>query len=184
MAAPCDDLVEAYLDSNENGQRDANEPIVDYNENASHTTQNGIYNGFLCLVEGDGCTKEGVTVRDDLILVMGNRNIYTDSITNLLDGQPENIILGAGQTTTFTIELKDIKGNGLPAGSTIDIDTADADNVTITHNLPSGGVDGTVNPTTVVVRLRADPVLAPTGLFTIEVTNSGSTTSYTTTINQ
>jgi hypothetical protein len=42
------DLSEAWLDVNENRVRDANEPFVDFNNNANYDAGDGKFNGVSC----------------------------------------------------------------------------------------------------------------------------------------
>ncbi|HEX7762523.1 MAG TPA: hypothetical protein VF433_02780, partial [Cellvibrio sp.] len=103
---PCDDLGEAYLDANEDGEYNAGEKIVDFNINGRHDTENGIYNGVLCAVEGEGCTKSPVNIRQDIILSMSSERPMTQN--GRLLGQPEFIEMGANETTSFNVTLADI----------------------------------------------------------------------------
>src|SRR5690606_38046230 len=70
--APCDDLGEAYVDKNENGVHDEGEEFVDLNRDKTYTTENGEYNGVLCATPGQGCSKQAVNIRQDLVLVMSS----------------------------------------------------------------------------------------------------------------
>ena len=165
---PCDDLGEAYLDANEDGEYNAGEKIVDFNINGRHDTENGIYNGVLCAVEGEGCTKSPVNIRQDIILSMSSERPMTQN--GRLLGQPEFIEMGANETTSFNVTLADINGNAMPIGTTVSLNTSTASDVTINQSM-SGAVPSTLNPTTFTVTLKASETKRPTGSFNIVITS-------------
>lgn len=182
-ADPCDDLVEAYLDKNENGVWDVTEDYIDLNvpPNGTHDTENGIYDGVLCPTEGAGCTKNSVTIRDDIVIVMSADTPMTSG--GLLIGQESNVNLALGQTYFFTVTLMDINGNSMPFGTKISLNTTGASNVQISQNFPSTGVANTTGITTFTVTLKASDSSAASGNFDIRVEAPDLTSSYTTRIN-
>lgn len=177
----CDDLPEAYLDKNENGVRDSGEEYVDYNLNGSHTPANGIYNGVLCATEGSGCTKTGVTVRDDIVITMSGDIPAT--LGGLLLGQPANVTLGAGQTTSFVVTLQDENGNAMPQGTKIAINSANASNVTVNQNFPSSGVPNSTGISYFTVTMKAADDKVPSGSFDIQIQAPKLTTTFSTSLN-
>jgi hypothetical protein len=178
---PCDDLAEAYVDKNENGVRDEGEEAIDFNQNGKYDTENGIYNGVLCKTEGEGCTKEAVTIREDIVLVMSSDYPYTDT-SGLLPGQPSEVTLGVDESYSFVVSLADINGNAMPAGTTISLITNSASDVTVTHNMPSSGVANTTQPTRFSVTLKGSKTALPSGNFAIAVKSPYLETTYTTSI--
>jgi hypothetical protein len=173
----CDDLGEAYLDSNHNNVRDTDEIFEDYNGNKSFDTANGIYNGVLCktTTDGSGCTKTGVTIRDDAVIVMSSK--YPLLSGNRLISQPGNVAVGLGQTVTLDLALADKLGNSMPAGTTISI-TSETNNFTISHNFPSSGVISTeTGPTPFTITLKGDATAPASGSFIINITTGDVTTS-------
>lgn len=172
---PCDDLGEAYLDQNENGEIDTGanaEDYVDFNINGSHNVENGIYNGVLCIAEGQSCTKQPVTIRQDIVLSMSSEKPMTQN--GRLLGQPESIELGANETSLFTVTLADINGNAMPVGTTVSLSTSTASDVTINQSM-NGGVANTLNPTPFTVTLKASETKRPSGSFNIIVTSPKGT---------
>ncbi|MDO8341603.1 MAG: hypothetical protein Q7T48_00225 [Cellvibrio sp.] len=168
---PCDDLGEAYLDENENGEFDTGagaEDYVDFNMNGSRNIENGIYNGVLCSAEGSACTKQPVTIRQDIVLSMSSELPMTQN--GRLLGQPEAIELSANETTMFTVTLADINGNAMPVGTTVSLSTSTASDVTINQSMNSG-VASTLNPTAFTVTLKASETKRPSGSFNIVVTS-------------
>lgn len=165
---PCDDLGEAYLDANEDGEYNAGEKIVDFNINGSFDTENGIYNGVLCAVEGEGCSKQPVNIRQEIVLSMSSERPMTQS--GRLLGQPEFIEMGANETTSFNVTLADINGNAMPIGTTVSLNTSTASDVTINQSM-SGAVPSTLSPTTFTVTLKASETKRPTGSFNIVITS-------------
>ncbi|UUA71246.1 hypothetical protein [Cellvibrio sp. QJXJ] len=152
---------------------------------------NGIYNGILCRTGAapNVCTRNTVSVRQDIVLVMST-GIADTNIDGLLVGQPGNIAVALGETQLISITLRDSKGNSMPAGTTVTIDDADVDNATVSINPdPVEIATNRTTPTTFTVSIKGDSALAASGSFKVVVevpTKSGvigSTRSYTTTIN-
>jgi hypothetical protein len=171
----CDDLIEAYMDKNRNNLRESNEEYVDYNNNIAFDAPNGIYNGVLCKTEGNGCTKTGVTIRDDALIVMSS--VYPYLTAGLLPGQPQNINVGANATKSEVLELGDILGNSMPVGAKISI-VSDITNGSVSHNFPSAGVPATnVDPMFFTVTVKSSVNTAASGSFYINVTSEGTTTA-------
>jgi hypothetical protein len=170
----CDDLGEAYLDRNRNEIRDSDDVFVDYNNNVDFDGPNGIYNGVLCKTEGNGCTKTGVTIRDDTMIVMSS--VYPYLTSGRLPGQPQSVSVGANASTSFEVELGDILGNSMPGGTKISI-VSEVTNGTVSHNFPSSGVPLTaVDKTFFTVTVKSSTNTAATGSFYINVTSDGTTT--------
>lgn len=178
---PCDDLVEAYLDKNENRERDIGEEFTDLVLNGVHDMENGIYNGVLCPTEDAGCTKDSITIRDDIVIVMSADTPATSG--DLLIGQESNVNLVLGQIYSFTVTLADINGNNMPSGTRVSINSSGANNVQISHNLPSSGVANKTGPSTFSVTLKASDASAASGSFDILVEAPDLTSTFTTRIN-
>lgn len=142
------DLPEAWLDVNENGVRDANEPFVDFNNNTSYDNGDGKFNGVSCNEAITGGSAAGscgiaksVHVRDQEVVVFSGS---TARITS--DAPAAGVSFATRCVTTpgsppfqkdpprqveFTI--RDINDNVMPAGTTV---TFTATNGTIT-SLPT-----------------------------------------------
>jgi len=178
--APCDDLGEAYTDKNENGVRDADEEFVDLNGNKAYDKENGEYNGVLCATPGNGCSKQAVNIRQDLVLVMSSDWPYSEN--GLLIGQPDVIEMGANESYSFNVTLADLNLNSMPIGTTVSLITTTASDVTINHNMPSSGVANTTSPTMFTVTLKASKTERPSGSFSIAVKSPYLETAYTTRI--
>lgn len=176
--APCDDLGEAYVDKNENGFHDAGEEFVDLNRDRIYTRENGEYNGVLCATPGQGCSKQAVNIRQDLVLVMSSDMPYSEN--GLLIGQPATIEMGADESYSFNVTLADVNGNSMPLGTTISINSQSASDVTINHSMPSGGVANTLSPTAFTVTLKSSKTERPTGNFSIAVKSPYLEQSFTT----
>lgn len=177
--SPCDDLGEAYVDKNENGTHDNNEEFVDFNLNKTHNTENGMYNGVLCK-DGENCTKEPVNIREDIVISMSSDMPYSEN--GLLIGQPEVIEMGANESYSFTVTLADVNGNAMPVGTTVSLITTTASDVTINHNMPSGGVPNTLSPTSFSVTLKGSKTERPSGSFGIAIKSPYLETVFTTRI--
>lgn len=177
---PCDDLGEPYLDKNENGIHDDDEEISDFNENGKYDTENGMYNGILCKTPGDGCTKDPVYIREQLVLAMSSDYPVTEN--GRLIGQPPSITLGLDESVSFDVLLADIHGNAMPFGTTVSIISASASNVTITQNMPTSGVANGTGPTAFTVTLKGSKTELPSGNFSIAVKTPYLETAYSTLI--
>ncbi len=122
----CDDLAEAYLDTNFNFARTSIEEFIDFNQNGIHDAANGKYDGALCsgTAKANGsCTTNKVTVRDDITLVMSCQSPF-EQPANRLPGMPSTVSLGVGASTTISMLRADCNGNGMPAGTTVSVDTS------------------------------------------------------------
>jgi hypothetical protein len=191
----CDDLGEAYLDSNQNGTYDlADGYFVDIfsaggilGKDGLRTPGNGLYDGALCST-GASCTKNSVTVRDDITIVLSTG--IPGTVDNRLPGQPGIVSLALNGETTISVTLQDTNGNSMPAGTEVTIDDADASNVSIIMNPePVTVPSNATNPLSFSLFLKADSALAASGRFRIQVKTPdkggviGTTRSYTTRIN-
>ncbi len=198
----CDDLVEAYLDRNENGVRDNDEPFIDLNLDRAPSFENGIYNGILCRDNDTRCTnKEKITIRGELSLVMVSDNQLLENISYKYAGLQvsesrfpylaRNIALNArpksssssstsssssssGISQIFVSNaffwLADANGNGAPAGTTIEIDTAGLKNASA-QLTNEGPLPASADPTRIGVRFSADDSgNTPSGFVKISVT--------------
>lgn len=153
----CDDLGEAYLDKNFNGERDAGEEIVDEDLGSGFSPANGIYDGILCsdaaLATGD-CTRNTVTIRDHQTIVMTCDEPYKTPTRGRLPGQ-RDVDLVTGQSDSVTMLLADCNGNGMPEGTEVSLDLSGANNVTATVS-PEAPLGASGEPTTISVNIEAD----------------------------
>lgn len=170
-----DDLPEAYLDKNENNIRDTDEEFVDFTSTAVegepdnvYTLGNGIYNGILCLVEGPTCTKNQVTIRQSVTLVMTSSFVLTDA-----GGLPfieDSLTVGLKPTKASTrFLLADLNGHGAGAGTTLTLDTASLQNASATITQP-GPLLASDDPQWVGVTVTATSTTdVPSGTFKIQI---------------
>ena len=120
-ALNCDDVAEAYLDSNENGVRDSSEPFIDFDQDGNYDAADGIYNGVLCsasaLASAD-CNRNSVTVREDLVIAMSSRNsvlLFNETSGTVNDGTLD--VTGGAQSLSITVQ--DENGQAMPFGTTV-----------------------------------------------------------------
>jgi hypothetical protein len=194
----CDDLVEAYLDRNENGVRDNNEFFVDLNLDGNPSYENGIYNGVLCRDNDPNCTnKEKITIREQIHLVMvsdhmliedysylyGGQSISEDRFpflarTVYLDIRPSATSSSASSASSTVVTnetgayfwLADMNGNGAPAGTTISLDTAGLKNATAALTNP-GPLPASPDPTQIGIKFSSGTGnTLPTGFVRVTVT--------------
>lgn len=171
---PCDDLGEAYLDKNENSKRETNEEYTDFNNNSTYDLGNNIYNGILCSATaeaGGQCTKEQITIRQDLVLVVTSYNLLFDNLTGDLPFLNNNISVpfnGSGSTWFW---MADKNGNGVPVGTTLSIDTAGLKEGTA-NIFPKGPLPASDDPTTVSVTVTAATDKTPFGFVIVKITRT------------
>ncbi len=118
-AEACDDLAEAYLDSNENGLREATEHFINFitsikNDLSSdnYSQANGVYNGSFCREkdELDGkCSRAPISIRREHLVVMSCDIPLLDA-----DGSLPSVAPGL-------YAVADCNGNAMPAGTTITV---------------------------------------------------------------
>jgi len=176
----CDDLGEAYLDSDFNDTRQTNglEPFVDFNQNGNFDLGNGIYDGVLCsdtALDAGECTRNSVSVRDDLRLIlvcetplMVNNESQIVS-PGRLPGQ-HDLVLGLGQTGTVSMLLADCNGNGMAPGTTVDLNTNNLENAQADTNL-DGALSGSPDPTLLQVIVTADDTDPASGFIFMNITS-------------
>jgi hypothetical protein len=166
----CDDLGEAYVDRNHNGEYDEGiDTFIDLDSDSKRTAGNRLYDGILCREGAQGCTRNTVTVREDLMLVV------SDGIPRTLDsrliGQPGTLSLGLNAVTTMIITLEDVNLNSLPSGTTVTLDTSKLNNASaeLSPN-PVVVPSNRTGPTTFAVNVNTDATAPASGTLRIIVT--------------
>ena len=132
LVLQCDDLAEAYLDTNENGTYEKGEYFVNFitdtandttDENdpaygTNYTSNNGIYNGDFCQEKDEAdkkCSRAPVTIRKEHLIIMSCDSPLLDITGNL----PK---LGTDTNTGINVyAVADCNGNSLPVGTTITV---------------------------------------------------------------
>jgi hypothetical protein len=109
------DLPERFMDENENGIRDASEPIYDFNNNSTYDPLDGIFNGVLCLDTSGRCSSQVTT------------GIAASTLIIMSDGVPTNIAptpgialspaVPQGGSQSYAIFFADLNDNPLPEGT-------------------------------------------------------------------
>ncbi|GGY78807.1 hypothetical protein GCM10011613_24460 [Cellvibrio zantedeschiae] len=176
----CDDLPEAYLDGNSNNYRTRDEEFIDFNQNGTHDAGNSKYDGALCsgtAKTSGACTTNKVTVRDSITLVMACETPFLQS--GVLPGQSNidrttDSFNAIGAVVTRQMLLADCNGNGMPAGTTVTVDTSGAVGLTATVS-PSGGLAKSFEPSIITLTAKAT-TNTPSGNIVLEI-KSGSITS-------
>ncbi len=184
----CDDLIEAYVDRNENGMHDNDEPFVDLDLDGGYSLENGIYNGILCRDNDPNCTnKEKITIRQDSTLIMVSDNMLLDAtgfpylVSNIaLDAipKPTSSVSSASSSSsapgkyvaTAFFWVADRNGNGAPAGTTLSIDTSSLKNATAKLS-NEGPLAASEDPSYVEIRFASDDSgNKPSGFIKVSVT--------------
>jgi len=113
------DLPEAWVDSNEDGTRDNNEPYLDFNNTGMYDTADGEFNGILCSrpTSNDCSTAQTLHIRDSLVLVMSGS-------TGFMALNPSTITVSNGGAGGATLTVSDLHNQPLPAGTTISIEVS------------------------------------------------------------
>lgn len=165
----CDDLGDPYIDRNfdgkyndgstDNNNNETEEEIANFTESSSYTQANGIYDGVLCndTDEAAGnCTKNTVYIRSDLTMVMSCDAPYFRPQDGLLPGQPSSAVaLGSEESVSVTMLLADCNGNGIPRGTTLEVNTDATQNLTA-EVFPTGEIGGSANPGVISLYIIAD----------------------------
>lgn len=128
------DIGEPFLDANENGVREANEPYYNFNtaQNSTYDGPNGMYDGLLCNKNNVNtqCNPDSETlfVSDSIVIVFADSTALR---ADLLDGPDpatanriSDIDLDSGSRTVY-VHVYDERGQVPPGGTTISA-TADA----------------------------------------------------------
>lgn len=166
-AFACDDLNEAYIDGNLNGVRDIDEDFVDFNNNVTFTSRDGIYNGVLCTdaaQEFGKCSKNGVSIREDGLIIMSSKSPRLDE-NRRLTGQPATISVPG----TITVTAADINGNTLPQGTVVSINTNSTTGVKVNKESFTVPNSTAIQQYTFVLT-RSSPNTAPSGSISFDVT--------------
>ena len=110
------DLPEAWVDSNEDNTRDANEPYLDFNSTGTYNNADGEFNGILCSrpASNDCSTAQTLHIRDSLVLVMSGS-------TGFMVLSPSTITVPNNGSAGGTLTLSDLHNQPMPAGTTISI---------------------------------------------------------------
>lgn len=164
----CDDLGDPYIDRNfdgkyndgstDNNNNEGEEEIANFTESSGYTAANGIYDGVLCNESDEAagnCTKNTVYIRSDITLVMSCDVPYTRP-DGRVPGQPSSAVaLGSEESISITMLLADCNGNGIPAGTELEINTDATQNLTA-EIFPKGSIGGGANPGTMTLYIIAD----------------------------
>ncbi|MFO1390493.1 hypothetical protein [Cellvibrio sp.] len=179
-ANSCDDLREAYVDKNFNLDRDLIEEFLDFNQNGSFDPlPNGKYDGALCSgtakANGD-CTTNKVNVRQEATLVMSCGE--SPMVVGL-----SSFTIAAGETKRIPVLVADCNGNAMPKGTSVTAVTTDLVDATASLNI-SGGLPMSTNPSVIVLIVKADAVKTPKGATGIQVgVAGGGSVSFTVNVN-
>ena len=139
---PFDNLPEAFVDHNEDGvytpvqgpncesrfeasrcaAAGAEETFIDFNGdgeyslNVDPSTGKGVYNGSLCPEEGDGvfCSRDLVSTRDSIVLVMSADNDFDVLIANSRNGRAVTTVEEGDNFVAYVADFY----NNRPAGET------------------------------------------------------------------
>jgi len=145
LTLQCDDLAEAYLDTNENGTYEKGEYFVNFitdtsndttDENdpafgTNYTSNNGIYNGDFCQEKDEAdkkCSRAPVTIRKQHMIIMSCDAplFYNGNLPKIgTDPADPNINIYA---------VADCNGNPLPAGTTITVGSNPTITITNQYN--------------------------------------------------
>lgn len=129
------DMPEAFVDFNESGVRDANEPYLDFNVNGAYDGPDGLFNGVLCSGSPICSTTKTIHVRRSQVITLvsshANIALFSDAAqttsaasiylascnsSSVTGGLPDNNVQ---PITTYYLRVLDVNGNSMPAGTTI-----------------------------------------------------------------
>lgn len=157
------DLGEAFLDRNRNGDFDPGEEYFDYNSNGQYDSANGIYNGTACMdTSGVECTTSLLEITRTGKLFLASDNIQITFTTAVQPGQVCAEIAGVFTNDSgATIE-------GPPPGGT-DIAFSTTNGSVVAPSSFSSPTSYRETPVERCVTVEGDDTPS-TGTFTVEVT--------------
>ena len=157
------DLGEAFLDRNRNGDFDPGEEYFDYNSNGQYDSANGIYNGTACTdTSGVECTTSLLEITRTGKLFLASDNIQITFTTTVQPGQVCAEIAGVFTNDSgATIE-------GPPPGGT-DIAFSTTNGSVVAPSSFSSPTSYRETPVERCVTVEGDGT-SSTGTFTVEVT--------------
>ena len=195
------DMGEAFVDYDEDGARDANEPFFDFDNNGSfRSVGDGAYNGILCTAGAPICSAtKSLHVNQSLVMVLSDSQPVTPAdIFSRVPAIPLDLggCANRGGAFSFNLLLRDLNNNPLPAGTTVTVSSTngrvDLGASTVVPN-SNARYDFTQNqlafnfPVTIVndaptTGVCADPTLS--GVLTVSITAPrGGRVNYTISVN-
>jgi hypothetical protein len=155
------DLSEAFRDDNENGVREANETFLDFNQNGVFDGPDGKYSGVLCDTAksspGTCSTNRSIHVRKSVVIVFSGSSAFISKIA-----PASTIDLGgncAGASQEVDLRIVDVRGNPMPAGTTVAITTTNGTiSGTGTITQPNTNVTPAAGAANYTVSIRDDGV--------------------------
>ena len=123
-----DDLPEAFRDDNENGVRDPTEEFLDFNANGLYDPRDHKYNGILCTdlanaIGGICDAPKSLHVRGSGVIVMsGSVAVITIPAAISFPVCSTSSPFSPAQQN-FIVKVRDIRGQVMPAGTTIAVST-------------------------------------------------------------
>ena len=125
------DMPEAFVDYNEDGVRNVNEPFLDFNSSGAYDVADGKFNGVLCSGSPICSTTKTIHVRQSQVLTLSssgaNIALFKDAAqataTTQIDLSSCNSVVAAVDVTqpvkTYYLRVVDVNGNAMPAGTTL-----------------------------------------------------------------
>ncbi len=161
------DLPEAWLDSNENGVREASEEYLDFNNNATYGLGDGKYNGAACdpaLNSQCSSAQRSLHIRAENLIVCS-----TSRARITVTPDPVTILpAGGANSVEVTFNVEDLNGNPMAAGTQIVCSTTNGALVgTASYTMPDITTPGGYSN---VCTIKGDGS-ASTGALTIKVTS-------------
>jgi hypothetical protein len=158
-------VAEAWLDRDEDGERDLDEPFYDFNNNGDYDAPNDLFDGVLC---DDNCGEPTIGLGQHAVIILSDGGNVL--VTNEADVPFESVApapLTVGSTRQVQVWARDAKGNPLPAGTTIAVST--------TSELGVQGVSSQTVPANATAPIG--PPVAGQTLFTYTIRALGAGTT-------
>lgn len=181
------DLPEAWVDYNENGIRDINEPFLDFNNDGLYTPADGKFEGVLCddtipppagSSVGTCATAKTLHVRSQIVLALSDTTAVITPTPTSIDLGGVSGVCGA-TIKNIGFHIVDKNGNPMAAGTTIAVTTTNGIIVGPLSFIEPNNSAKPVGPN-YSVSIQSDAFLAgtcsdltPNGLLTIMVTTPG-----------
>jgi hypothetical protein len=143
-------MPEAFVDYNENGIWDANEPYFDFNGNGVYDAADGKYNGVLCTPGAAICSaQKSIDVRGSEIIIFSSSTATVAVDNNVgLVALPTCVAPSGVTPAPHTVTVVDVNGNAMPAGTTVTFTSDNAVIVPASFTVPDTIGCRTANPVT------------------------------------
>ncbi|MGD0020948.1 MAG: hypothetical protein ABSC54_01455 [Smithellaceae bacterium] len=161
------DMPDPWLDVNEDGVYNNNEPFIDTYTAGSYSAADGCFNGVLRdYGVSDSCysSPQLINVRRSLTIVLSS----SDASITINNGNPITLVCGSGTPVVVPVLITDINENIMPVGTAISFATTAGTIISPTSFTVGNG--SPMNPGSYNVVMQSSACPTTTGTFKVTVT--------------